>query len=85
MKGSEFKRLRNKLGLTQDELAQILGLSSKHVISNIEIETRKPGKLVAVILKYLSTLSEKEAENFKNKIMELSKEYDRKKSKENDL
>lgn len=85
MKGSEFKKLRNKLGLTQEELAQILGLASKHVVSNIENELRNPSKLVAVILKHLSTLSEKEAEVFKKRIMELSTEYDRKKSKEENL
>ena len=85
MKGHEFKKLRNKLGLTQDELAQILGLASKQVVSNIESELRNPSKLVAVILKYLNTLSEKEAEVFKKRIMELSAEYDRKKIKESNL
>lgn len=85
MNGSEFKKLRNKLELTQEELASILGLSSKHVVSNIEIDTRKPSKLVAVVLKYLTTLSEKEVEAFKAKLMELGKEYDRKKAREKDL
>lgn len=85
MNGSEFKKLRSKLGLTQEELANVLGLASKQVICNIEIDVRKPSKLVAVVLKYLTTLSEKEAEAFKTKLMELGKEYDRKKAKEEDL
>ena len=85
MNGSEFKKLRHKLGLTQEELAIVLGLSGKQVICNIEIDIRKPSKLVAMILKYLTTLSEKEAEEFKSKLMEFGKEFDRKKAKENGL
>ena len=38
-----------------------------------------------MILKYLTTLSEKEAEEFKSKLMEFGKEFDRKKAKENGL
>lgn len=56
MKGTEFKIMRESLGLTQEELAEILCLSGKHAVSNIETGFRNPSMLSYVCLKIFSEL-----------------------------
>ena len=58
---SELKRIRLKLGMTQEQLAELLGMSSKNTICNIEVGTRNPGDLVGIILGVLDDLPEKKA------------------------
>lgn len=59
MNGKQFKASREKLELSQDQLAQILGLSGKQAISNIETGLRNPGTLAASVLRLLVELPEK--------------------------
>ena len=59
MNGNEFKRARESLDLSQEELAELLCFSGKRVVSNIEVGFRKPGKLAATVLLLLSELPEK--------------------------
>jgi len=61
VKSSEVKKIRTKLGLTQEQLAELLGMSSKNTICNIEVGTRNPGALVGIILGVLDDLPEKKA------------------------
>lgn len=61
MKSNELKRIRLKLGMSQEELAELLGMSSKQSICNIEIGTRNPGALVGIMLGVLDDLPEKKA------------------------
>jgi DNA-binding transcriptional regulator YiaG len=49
----EFKSVRERLGLSQEELAQVLGLAGKKVVSNIETNVRNPSKLTMVIMSIL--------------------------------
>ena len=63
MKGSEFKRIREQLELTQNELAKVLCLSTFQAVSNIETGFRKPGKLIAVLMWTLSELPERRAKD----------------------
>lgn len=44
MKGAEFKAIREQLDLTQSELAEVLCLSGKTAVSNIETGFRNPSK-----------------------------------------
>ncbi len=61
LNSNEVKKIRLKLGLTQEQLANLLGMSSKQTICNIEIGTRNPGDLVGIILGVLDDLPEKKA------------------------
>lgn len=66
MKGTEFKKIREQLGLTQDELAEVLCLSSKTAISNIETGFRNPSLLIAVLMRLLSDLPPKRSKELQN-------------------
>lgn len=61
MKSNELKKIRLKLGLSQEQLAELLGMSSKQSICNIETGSRNPGDLVGIILGVLDDLPEKKA------------------------
>jgi len=59
----EFKNAREKLGLTQKELAHLLGFGTEQGVKNIEGGHRRPGKLIIKLLRYLISLPEKKASN----------------------
>lgn len=61
MSPSKFKAIRDKLGLKQEELAQILGLSGKTAVSNIETKVRNPSKLATAIMSILDEASPRKA------------------------
>ena len=62
MKTEEFNRIRTKLGLTQEEIAKVLGLSGKNAVSRIEVGARNPNKLAAAFLRLLYNLPSKKAQ-----------------------
>jgi len=66
MKGAEFKKIREQLELTQEEIAYILCLSGKKVVSNIEREVRNPSLLTAVLMRLLSDLPLKRSKELQN-------------------
>ena len=59
--GDEVRRIREKLGLTRDELARLLCLSTYNSVMNIETGFRNPGKLTAKLLRYLDSISKPKA------------------------
>ena len=61
MKGSEFKKIREDLGLTQEALAEVLCLSGKKAVSNIETEFRKSSLLIRVLMRVLASLPQKKS------------------------
>ena len=61
MKIEEFKRIREKLGFTQKELAELLGFAGPQTVKNIEGGIRKPGKLAIKLLRYLDSLPQNKA------------------------
>ena len=61
MKGTEFKIMREELGLTQEALAEVLCLSGKKAVSNIETGFRNPSLLVLVLMRVLSSLPQKKS------------------------
>ena len=77
MKGSEFKAIREKLGLTQDELAEVLCLSGKQVISNIETEFRNASKLSEVLMRIFIHLPEKHSLELRRLLKSFSEDFDR--------
>jgi DNA-binding XRE family transcriptional regulator len=61
MTSEEFKSVRLKLDMNQSQFAELLGMSGKQAISNIETGLRKPGSLTAIMLGALDSLSKRKA------------------------
>jgi len=51
--GKELRRIRLQLGLTQEEMAKIVGLSAGRVISRYEVGVRKVTPMLAVFARHL--------------------------------
>ncbi len=64
MSPAKFKEIREKLGLTQEELSIILGVSTYKPISHYETGFRTPSLLVQAVMSYFDSLSIKEAMTF---------------------
>lgn len=72
MIGSEFKAIRERLDLSQDELAVLLCLSGKQAVSNIETGFRNPSKLSAVLMLVFDSLSDAKFKELKSLILKHS-------------
>jgi transcriptional regulator with XRE-family HTH domain len=59
--GDKFQKIREKLGLSREEAAEIFGLSGYMAISNIENGTRNAGPTLVVILRTLDAIPLKRA------------------------
>lgn len=64
MKACEIKRIREKLGFSREDFAELLCLSGYRAYANIENETRNPSKLTIRFLRYLDSLSKTRAQDF---------------------
>lgn len=64
MSPKKFKSIREKLGLTQPELAALLGLSGKAPISHFETGFRTPSPIFSAVMTYMESLSERKAQEF---------------------
>ena len=69
MNGLEFKKIRENLGLNQEELSEVLCLSGKKVISNIERDVRNPSLLTIVLMHLLSSLPQGKSKEFQKLIL----------------
>lgn len=80
MSPSKFKAIREKLGLKQEELAQVLGLSGKTAVSNIETGVRNPSKLGIAVMEILNESSSRKSQELiellKKHIAKIEKELD---------
>lgn len=61
MKGPEIKELREWLGLDRREMGRFLALASYESMMNIENSVRNPSPFAMKVLRYVSSLSKKEA------------------------
>lgn len=75
MDPSEIRRIREKLGLTQGELAEVFGLAGATVISNIETGFRNPSTTKILLLRLLDSLSEHEAKDLLQKLLYQARLY----------
>jgi DNA-binding transcriptional regulator YiaG len=66
MKGKEVRTIREKLGLTPEEFADLLCLAGYQSMMNIESDFRKPSKLAVRLLRYLDGQQKKAALEFIN-------------------
>jgi transcriptional regulator with XRE-family HTH domain len=62
MKSEEFRKIRLKLGRTQLQFSELLGLSGIQAVSNIETDVRNCSKLTATFLRVLDALPNRKAE-----------------------
>jgi transcriptional regulator with XRE-family HTH domain len=54
LSGKELKRIRLQLGLTQDEMAKMVGLSAGRVISRYERGDRQVTPMLAILARHLA-------------------------------
>lgn len=73
MNGREFKELRERLGLSQRQAAELLGYSGKTAISNLEAKRTAPSLLPCVVLKLLIVLPEKRSKELQLSLGDLMK------------
>lgn len=71
MSPEKFKSVREKLGLTQQELSDVLGLSGQRPISHFETGFRTPSLLTQALMTILNGLSERKAAD----LLELFREH----------
>jgi transcriptional regulator with XRE-family HTH domain len=71
MTSVQFKEIRERLGLSQSELAEILGLSSKQAVSNIETGLRNPGKLMGAVMEAFVILPERHSKELRRLLYSL--------------
>lgn len=64
MTGEEVKRIREKLGMTREEFAELICLAGYNSVMNIEIDFRNAGKLTAKLLRYIDSLSKTKMQSF---------------------
>lgn len=69
MKAAEFKKIREELSLTQDELSEVLCLSGRRVISNIEQGLRNPSLLSIVLMRVFASLPDSKAKEMQKIIL----------------
>ena len=62
MKPDRFREIREGLMLTQDEIAEVLGVADKTVISRYEAGNRSPSKLMASVMEILISLPSKDSQ-----------------------
>ncbi len=65
----EFKKIREKLDLTQEELAQVLGMSSFQTISHIETGVRNPSRLTMAMMRIFLILPMKRSKELREMIL----------------
>ena len=61
MNGEEVRRIREKLDLSREDLADLFCLAGYRTMMNIETDFRKPAKLAIRLLRYLDSLSKQKA------------------------
>ena len=61
MSPTEFKRIREKFGVTQTEMADVLGLSGRLTITHYETGFRKPSLLTSALMRLFDELPAKKS------------------------
>jgi DNA-binding transcriptional regulator YiaG len=75
MAGKAILRLREKLGLSQEDLAQALGVQGRLTVYRWETGTREPAEIIRRLILLLNDLPDREAKKLLHRIQE----YERRK------
>lgn len=70
--GTEFKAIREELGLSQEELAKILCLSGKQAVSNIETGFRNPSRLTSALMQAFVELPKQRSKELREMLYAIS-------------
>jgi len=70
MSPTEFKRIREKMGLKQSELAELFGLSGRNSITHYEMGFRNPSALIVAVMRLFDELPEKKSQELRALIWE---------------
>jgi DNA-binding transcriptional regulator YiaG len=70
----EFRKIRLKFEMNQDQFAELLGMSGKKAISNVETGLRKPGNFIATMLRVLDSMPKRKAEELVELMLKHGKE-----------
>lgn len=68
MRPQEFREIRESLGLTQKELAEILGLSGYLTVTHYESGFRKPSVLIMGLMRIFRAWPEKKSLELRNEL-----------------
>jgi DNA-binding transcriptional regulator YiaG len=74
LNGSEVRRIRVKLNMTQEEFAVLLGMSGRQAICNVETDLRNAGSLTQIVLRVLDSLPKRKAEELVELMLKHGKE-----------
>lgn len=70
MKPKEFREIREKMDLTQKELAEILGLSGYMSVNHYESGFRNPSTLIATLMRVFDDWPEKKSSELREALKE---------------
>jgi DNA-binding XRE family transcriptional regulator len=72
MDKARIRKLRDRLGFTQAEMAQAVGASTARVVSHLETGFRRPNAIISRFFEYLESLSDSELKRAGNILKRLS-------------
>ena len=81
MKPKEFREIREKLGLTQKELADIFGLSGYIPVNHYESGFRNPSSLTAALMRIFNDWPEKKSVELREELKKRGAEIRKSKRK----
>lgn len=70
--GERFKEIREELGLTQDQMAEVLFLYGKQAVSNIESGRANAGALMSSLMESFVELPEKQSVQLRELLISIS-------------
>ncbi len=70
--GKRFKEIREELVLTQDQMAEVLGMSGKQAICNIESGRANAGTLMSALMEAFVELPEKHSVQLRELLISIS-------------
>lgn len=68
MTPARFKQIREKLGLKQSELGELLGLKGRIAVTHYETGFRNPNRLIVVLMEILDEWPEKKSQELRAEI-----------------
>ena len=84
MKPKEFREIRERMGLTQKEIAEILGLSGYIPVNHYESGFRSPSSLIMALMRIFDEWPEKKSTELREEIKAQTAKVNKAKRKQKD-
>ena len=81
MTPAKFKEIRERLGLKQSELGELLGLKGRIAVTHYETGFRNPNRLIEVLMEIFNEWPEKKSLELRDEILKRIKDSKQKKRK----